>query len=88
MPAREGMLPKYAIGSQVRVKRGVTAPNYSDMPLAGWCGKVSQVSGTIYLVHWSGATLEAVRSSYGERLQRDDVDFQAMWLQEMMLEAE
>jgi hypothetical protein len=88
MLAREGTLPKFAVGSEVRVKKGVAAPNYPDVPLVGWRGRVSQVSGTIYLVHWNEVTLEAVRPSYVERWLWDGVDFQAVWLQEMMLEAD
>ena len=57
--ARKEPSLKFAVGSQVRVKKGVTAPNHADMSLGGWCGKVYQVSGTVCLVHWSEATLEA-----------------------------
>ena len=47
MSEKEGTLPKFAVGSDVRVKKGVTAPNCPDMPLGGWCGKVYQASGTL-----------------------------------------
>jgi hypothetical protein len=88
MPTREEALPKFAVGSQVRAKKGATAPNYSDMPLGGWRGTVSQVSGTIYLVRWSGETLAAAGPIYREQWRRDGVDFRAMWLQEKALEAD
>jgi hypothetical protein len=88
MPENEATHSKFPVGSQVRVKRGVTAPNCPDMSLGGWCGKVYEVSGSIYLIHWSGATLEAVRPVYRERWERDGVDFRAVWLQEEWLEAD
>ena len=88
MSEKEGTLPKLAVGSQVRVKRGVTVPNYPDLPLGGWCGRVYQASGTLYLVHWTGATLEAIHSIHRERWQRDGVDCRDMWLQEEVLEAD
>ena len=84
MPARDKTPPKFAVGSDVRVKKGVTAPNCPDMPMGGWCGKVYQVSGTIYFVHWTGATLEAIHSVR----QRDGVDYRYTWLQEEVLEAD
>jgi len=58
------------------------------MPMGGWCGKVYQTSGTISLVHWSEATLEATHSIHRERRQRNGVDCQAMWLQDRALEAD
>lgn len=82
---KEKTLPKFAVGSEVRVKKGVTA---SNVPLGGCCGTVYEVSGTVCLVHWNEATLQAIPSSRREQWQRDGVDFQVMWLQEVALEAD
>ena len=84
----EKTLPKFAVDSEVRVKKGVTAPNCPDMPMGGWCGKVCQASGAICLVHWSEATLEAIHSTHRERWQRDGVDCRDMWFQGSVLEAD
>jgi hypothetical protein len=86
--AKHKTLPKFAIGSLVRVKMGVTVPNGLHMPMGGWRGKVYEASGTVYLVHWSGDTLEAIRSIHCERWQRNGVDCRDMWLQERILEAD
>lgn len=83
MPQKEGTVPKFAVGSQVQVKRGVVDPNHPGLPLGGWCGIISQVSGSICLVRWSGATLEAVHSS-----QRQNGIDDAMWLQDVELDAD
>ena len=88
MPEYEASRPRLSVGSLVRVKRGVTAPNDPEMPLGGWCGRVYELSGSLCLVHWSGATLEAVRPAYRERWEQDDEDFRTMWLHEKMLEAD
>ena len=87
MSPKEKPLPRFAVGSQVRVKKGVTASN-KRMSLGGWCGKVYEVSGTVCLVHWNEATLQAIHSNHRERWQRDGVDFQVMWLQENVLEVD
>jgi CheY-like chemotaxis protein len=80
--------PKFAAGSQVRVKKGVTAPSHTDMSLGGWCGKVYDMSGTVCLVHWNEATLQAIHANHREQWQGDGVDFQVMWLQENVLETD
>lgn len=88
MHATDEALPKFTVGSHVRVKKGVTAPNCPEMPMGGWCGQVYQASGTICFVHWNEATLEAIHSIYHERSQRDDADFRVMWLRADVLEAD
>jgi len=88
MSTREAPLPKFAVGCQVRVKKGVTAPNCPDLPMGGWSGKVYEASGTMCLVHWNEATLEAIHSIHRERSQWDGGDFRLMWLQEDVLEAD
>jgi hypothetical protein len=85
---KDKTLPKFAVGSQVRVKKGVTASNDTDMSLGGWCGTVYQVSGTVCFVHWNEATLKAIDLDHRERWQRDGEDFQVMWLQDNVLEVD
>jgi hypothetical protein len=83
---KDKTLPKFAVGSQVRVKKGVTASNDTDMSLGGCCGTVYEVSGTVCLVHWNEATLEAIHPVHRERWRRIGDDFRFMWLQEGVLE--
>jgi hypothetical protein len=87
MPTKEGTLPKFAVGSRIRVRKGVTAPNYPGVPLSGWLGTVSQMSGALCLVCWSDETVAAIAPVHREQWQRDGVDSHAMWLHEKALEA-
>jgi hypothetical protein len=87
MPNREGLMPKFAVGTRVRLRKGASPPKYPHVPLEGWLGTVSQVSGTTYLVHWCEDTRHAVSHTCREQGERDAVDFRAMWLQERTLEA-
>jgi len=83
MSTTENTLPKFAVGSRVRVKKGVVSPQHPDLPLGGWTGKVYEVRGNICFVHRDRATLEAVGT-----IHRDGMDSRAMWLQEKLLEAD
>ena len=38
--------PRFQVGNQVRVKYGVIDPDFSDIPLGGWTGKVTEVEQT------------------------------------------
>ena len=80
--------PKFAVGAQVRVKRGVVDPEYPDTPLGGWLGSVAEVEEGSYLVRWSGATLAAAHPRYRERCERDGADYGGMWFQGDELEAD
>ena len=79
MSTNESNLPKFAVGSRVRAKKGVVSSQYRDLSLGGWCGKVYEVSGTICFIHWSGATLAAVRTIHRDRWGWDGLDFRIMW---------
>jgi hypothetical protein len=88
MSTRDRTLPRFAVGSRVRVKRNVISPYYPGVSLAGWLGDVSQVSGINYLIHWNAATLAAVHLSYRQQSERDGVDLDASWLLESEIEAD
>lgn len=74
----------YAAGDRVRVRRGVTDPEYPDLPLGGWAGTVAEVdtrsSPPTYLVRWGRETLRLVHPIYERRAERDGFEFGAMWL--------
>ena len=72
---------KFAVGAQVRVKRGVVDPEYPDTPLGGWLGSVAEVEEETYLVRWSDETLAAAHRLYRERCERDGADYGGMWFQ-------
>jgi hypothetical protein len=88
MSTQERTPQEYAVGSLIRVQRGVTAPNNPDMPIGGWLGTVSQASGGICLVRWNGATLEAIPPVYRQWCERTGADINAMWLQNTVLEGD
>ena len=88
MSTRDRTRPRFAVGSQVRLKQGVVSPHYPSISLAGWLGTVSQVSGINYLIHWNGTTLEAIDPSYRQQCERDGVDVDATWLLESEIETD
>lgn len=88
MPTPERIPQKFAVGSLVRVWRGITAPNHPNVPIGGWLGTVSQTSGDACLIRWNGATLEAIPSCCRQWCERAGTDIDAMWLQNMALEGD
>src|SRR5947209_4613424 len=82
--------PRFTPGAKVRVKRGVTDPDFPDIPLGGWAGTVKEVERakgeTTLLVAWNRATLRAMHPIYRKRCERDGLELEAMWLGEEDLE--
>ena len=35
--------PRFQLGAKVRVKSGVTVPDFEDIPLGGWTGTITGV---------------------------------------------
>jgi len=73
----------YAVGDRVRVRRGVTDPDYPDLPIGGWAGAVVQLENGLpptYLIRWSRDTLLAVHPVHRKRAERDGFEIGEMWL--------
>jgi hypothetical protein len=88
MSTRDRTRPKFAVGSQVRLRKGGVSPHCPSISLAGWLGTVSQVSGINYLIRWNRATLASAEPSYRQQCERDGVDLVAAWLLESEIEAD
>jgi len=82
--------PRFSIGDAVHVKAGTKDPDYADMPIGGWAGTILEVipkaNSTGYLVEWNERTLAAMHPVYRTRCERDNCDYDAMWLDETELE--
>jgi len=47
---------KFAVGDAVRVCSGVTDPDFPDIPLGGWAGKITgaeEGNPPLYSIRWS-----------------------------------
>ena len=62
------MSPKLSVGTRVQVKPGVSAPDVPEVSIAGWTGRITQISkkkaGRQFFVEWDQATLEQMPPEY------------------------
>ena len=76
--------PRFDLGSKVRVKYGVTDPDFPDMPLGGWAGTVTKIiehEGQVNCVfEWDEKTLASIRPIYKQRCEIDGLDYRFMGL--------
>ena len=82
-------IPRFNVGDKVRVRPGVSDPDYDDLTIGGWTGTVAEIqSGTppTFLVGWSTETLKNQGTIYRNRCERDGLDSDEMWLEEGDLE--
>jgi hypothetical protein len=65
--------PKLSPGQRIRIKAGVTAPEFPDVSCAGWTGVVMELIGKKtdpgYVVEWDRETLEAMPESYKDECE-------------------
>ena len=78
--------PRFKVGDKVRVKPGVSDPDFPDMPLGGWSGTVTEIiehEGQINCVFkLDERTLASIHPIYRKRCERDGLDFETMGLSE------
>lgn len=81
--------PKFSVGADVRVKRGVVDPDFDDVPIGGWTGRITgmqYLNPPMYLIRWDQQTLDNIHPIYRKRCKRDGFDIEEMWLAESDLE--
>jgi len=81
---------KLAVGTDVRVKTGVTLPDLPDIPLGNWAGTISNIfvnqTPVTYEIKWNSRTLDDMPSIYRKRCERDGYEWHAVTLYEDELE--
>jgi len=80
---------QFVVGDAVRVRSGVTDPDFPDIPLGGWAGKITEVENgnpPLYLIRWNQETLKSIHPVYLKRCERDGLDHEEMRLGEDELE--
>jgi hypothetical protein len=71
-------------GSAVRVKPGVTLPEFAAQSIAGWTGTVRENQGRgdnlQHIIEWDDATVEAMPQSYRNHCERHSLYFKMVCL--------
>ncbi len=81
----------FRVGDAVRVKRGVTDPDFPNVPFGGWAGTIAEVQpgdSRTYLIRLNARTLESIHPIYRKRCERDGFESDRVWLFEEDLEAD
>lgn len=80
---------RFSPGEIVRVKPGTADPDYPDIPIGGWIGRITEVQAgdpRMLLLRWTRETLEQMPPVYRRRCERDGLEGVEMWLDEDDLE--
>ena len=81
---------RFTFGDKVRVKYGVTDPDFPDIPLGGWSGTIEQIEQfdeeITYQIEWDKRTLDGMHPIYSKRCERDGLEVKIMWLGEESIE--
>ncbi len=86
------VVPRFQVGDKIRVKPGVTDPDFPDMPLGGWTGIVTEViehEGQINCVfELDGRTLASLHPIYRQRCEIDGLDDKFMGVSQEDIESD
>lgn len=86
---RRGASPvaKFKVGDKVRVNYGIRDADYSDMPLGGWAGTITEVhKDGMYTIRWSRETLAVIHPVVKQRSEKDGTVLEEYWLSDDDLE--
>ena len=89
--SRSKTATKFSVGDSVRVKTGVTDPDFPDIPFGGWLGDIAEVEEgdpSTYLIQLSERTLNSIHPVYRNRCERDGLELEQIWLLEEDLETD
>ena len=81
--------PAFSVGDAVRVKPGVTDPDFPDIPFGGWAGTIAEIEDVeprAYLIQLNERTLKSIHPIYHKRCERDDLEASQVWMFEEDLE--
>jgi hypothetical protein len=82
--------PRFQPGDKVRVKYGVTVPDFDDIPLGGWAGTIKEVMQSedqiTYEIEWNQRTLDSMHPVYRKRYERDGFEVETFFLNEEDIE--
>lgn len=77
-------------GSRIRVKDGVTSPEFPEVSLAGWTGTVVETSGKPpemkVVIEWDGETMAKMPAEYVTKCEAQQLYYQMACLTEADVE--
>ena len=78
---------KFAVGDHVRVRHGTVDPDYSDLPLGGWCGTITELGEEDYCtIKLNQHTLDHIHPVYKQRSERDGLNVEELEMKQEDLE--
>lgn len=77
-------------GTKVRVREGVTSPEFPEIPLSGWTGLVVEAQGkppaVQVIIEWDDATMAAMPADYVSRCEAQQLYYKMACLNEADVE--
>lgn len=77
-------------GTKVRVREGVTSPEFPEISLSGWTGLVVEAQGkppaVQFIIEWDDATMAAMPADYVSRCEAQQLYYKMACLNEADVE--
>lgn len=81
----------FKIGDSVKVKKGVMCPDYENLCIEGWQGRVAEIteerdSPILVCIRWDSVTLKKMPSDFIDQSEEEGLDYTCMYLELQDLE--
>jgi hypothetical protein len=67
-------------GAAVRVREGVTLPEFPDIPISGWTGQIVETKGRAaslqYIIEWDADTIAGMSADYRDHCEANGLAFE------------
>lgn len=77
-------------GTRVRVKQGIMSPEFPDVPIGGWTGRVMEASGKppmmSYIIEWDEMTMSSMPKEYVDKCEAQQLYYRMANVMESDLE--
>ena len=68
---------KLTVGTRIRTKTGVTAPEFPEVSCEGWTGRVNDLTGKKsdpkYVIEWDESIIESMPVAYVEQCEQKNL---------------
>lgn len=70
----------FLLGDSVKIKDNTLCPDYKELNIGGWTGKIIRICKDILFIQWDKDTLKNIPHDFIQDSELKDLDYNFIWL--------